>query len=186
MVELTSGTVYIDSKIPIEQILDLSIIAKVDNHAEMNFRGIVTDAMIYNFPRLEKEKISIIFRKAEVEETLFTGYIEQYIIQREADYNVITIYSKSLTSQIDEIQELNFFQNIHQTYRDLLMEVIRSYGWIGVGSQYNQETQRVFLQYKESTWSFIKRIASHMGVFVIPDITSDNLQMVVGEPLLVL
>lgn len=53
----------IDSKIPIEQILDLSIIAKVDNHAETYFRGIVTDAMIYNSPRLEKEKNSELLSK---------------------------------------------------------------------------------------------------------------------------
>lgn len=92
----------------------------------------------------------------------------------------IEIYSISLSGKLDEKKNKRSFQDKKVRYSKLLWEVLKPYGNVYVNSEYNQLTKRIYLQYDETDWEFINRIAGYMNALVIPDMTRDNLGLSFG------
>ncbi len=83
---------------------------------------------------------------------------------------------------LDREKKSRSFQNLYQTYNSVVQKVMSdtkdaSFQW---KLSNEQNINRLIVQYEESDWEFVKRIASHMHTFVIADEKNDLPSMYVG------
>lgn len=117
-------------------------------------------------------KIEIKISKDEVETMFFTGQIELFNIGNYgSEGHKIEIEALSVTKELDREKKFRAYQNIDLTLLDILQDV---------GAEYKQvnfifndilksiKIGKPIIQYNESDWDFIIRIASHAGVGVYP------------------
>jgi len=168
----------VHSKVHIKQILQLNISARVNEHASMIIKGIIDDHI--SVDSLCGEEISLSYYN-EKNIMLFNGYIQTYKINRDSGYRMIEINSISISGKIDEYKHSKSFQNVNQKYSELLAEVIGLNGKILVDRKYDQKTGQFLLQYNETDWEFIKRVANRMKAFIIPDIKNTGIKLLMGE-----
>ena len=72
------------------------------------------------------------------------------------------------------------FQNKDMKYTQLIDEVIKDYSgdYIDVVAK-GSTTDKFIIQYDESDWEFLKRMASHFNAGLVPDTYSDKPQILV-------
>ncbi|OAV41823.1 hypothetical protein M945_0729 [Clostridium saccharobutylicum DSM 13864] len=132
----------------------------------------------------DTEKININEVNERNSKRLFNG-----IVQNVKTTNVNGIYYleiQALTSSIklDIEKKSRSFQNVDMTYSDLINNMLSYYPGYGF-SQYAGKEQKIgkpLFQYKESDWSFLKRIASELSSELYCDVINSNFMFNFGIP----
>ncbi|OOM11682.1 late control protein D [Clostridium saccharobutylicum] len=132
----------------------------------------------------DTEKININEVNERNSKRLFNG-----IVQNVRTTNINGIYYleiQALTSSIklDIEKKSRSFQNADMTYSDLINNMLSYYPGYGF-SQYAGKEQKIgkpLFQYKESDWSFLKRIASELSSELYCDVINSNFMFNFGIP----
>lgn len=82
----------------------------------------------------------------------------------------VTLEAISYTSILDQTKRFRTFQNINQTYRELVKEVLSSYAnAFVIFPVSDKELGDIQVQYQETDWEFLKRMASQLGTGLVAD-----------------
>ncbi|SCW29941.1 Phage late control gene D protein (GPD) [Paenibacillus tianmuensis] len=121
---------------------------------------------------------------------LFTGTISKMSVQSEQ--NLLTISAVSLTYQLDIKPRSRSFQNVQMTYDELIQDVLDHYKKYTEHINYpdvqwssnlqGQKLEKFVLQYHETDWAFLKRMASRLEWGLIAGITRDQPYVHFGLP----
>ncbi|MGO4786541.1 hypothetical protein AB4124_03725 [Paenibacillus sp. 2KB_20] len=130
---------------------------------------------------------SLLIRKStgQGNEYLFAGGISNIDIQMEDGIPHVTIEGLSRTYEMDRQLESRSFQNKHLTYTDLIRQIANLYPG---GDAQNEATApdatigQLIVQYEETNWQFLKRLASRIGTVILPDIVMDSPRVYFGVP----
>ncbi|OAB35930.1 hypothetical protein PGLA_21105 [Paenibacillus glacialis] len=115
---------------------------------------------------------------------LFLGQIHHISIQVMHEQYQIVVEAISHTYNMDTLKKKRSFQHVEQQYTEIFDEVVASY----TNSDYidhtfnDRHTGKLIMQYEETDWSFLKRLASHAGVSLIADITAHKPRFWIGIP----
>lgn len=114
---------------------------------------------------------------------LFTGVIEDFTIYSESGLRKLKILLVTASIKMDMVEITRTFQNETSTYHELLQFIgdYPGYNFImheGEGSS----LEKMIVQYKESDWVFIKRMASHFNTSIIVDYKSEKVRYHFGVP----
>lgn len=105
------------------------------------------------------------------EKCLFAGVISEAELMDAGGYRCFHIELLSGTCQMDQAIRSRSFQNVSQTYSQIAKQVIAEYpggaAIISVGEDLIIE--RPIIQYRETDWAFLMRLASHCGGVVVPE-----------------
>ncbi|MGG3504887.1 hypothetical protein ABES58_05315 [Paenibacillus lautus] len=118
-------------------------------------------------------------------EYLFAGGISNIDIQMEDGIPHVTIEGLSRTYEMDRHLESRSFQNKSLTYTDLIRQIANLYPG---GDAQNEATPpeatigQLLVQYEETNWQFLKRLASRIGTVILPDIVMDSPRVYFGVP----
>ncbi|GIO95275.1 hypothetical protein J14TS5_03610 [Paenibacillus lautus] len=118
-------------------------------------------------------------------EYLFAGGISNIDIQMEDGIPHVTIEGLSRTYEMDRHLESRSFQNKSLTYTDLIRQIANLYPG---GDAQNEATPpeatigQLLVQYEETNWQFLKRLASRIGTVILPDIVMDAPRVYFGVP----
>ncbi len=163
----------------------LEIDRAIGDHARATVRGIIGDD--------EAEKYrGLVFGKTWVEivaedekgfmRKLMTGVIAGFSLEKLPHEYVLELTLKSGTCLMDGTRHFRSFQDSSRTYLDAVEGIISAYGEGGTDGEKGMERAVDFLlQYQETDWAFIKRIASHVGLAVTPDITRKGVFFSIGN-----
>lgn len=180
MEAVSMDMVELDGAIPIEKILDFAVTARVNEHAQMHFRGIINkDRDVKDvLGKLKGEEMSL--RCGDV--PYFTGRIISAQFKNVGEY--YTIVAKCISSSycFDIKRHSRSFQDIEMTYEQMLKKVEKA---SGIGNILpiagrNNAIGYPIIQYEETDWEFTKRMASHHGTVVIPEIAHGQPQISMG------
>ncbi|MGG4108471.1 EndoU domain-containing protein [Paenibacillus lautus] len=130
---------------------------------------------------------SLLIRKSagQGNEYLFAGGISNIDIQMEDGIPHVTIEGLSRTYEMDRHLESRSFQNKSLTYTDLIRQIANLYPG---GDAQNEATppeatiRQLLVQYEETNWQFLKRLASRIGTVILPDIVMDAPRVYFGVP----
>lgn len=166
-------------------IENLKIDRAIGEHATVRLRGCIHDKDAESYKRLALEKLWVkITAEDEGGETeiLMTGVIAGFSLERQQHVSILELVLKSGTYLMDGEVHFRSFQNKGMTYIDVLKTINKHYDDSGVIAENGMETSVDFLlQYKESDWEFVKRIASRFGLKVTPAVGREGAFYYVGN-----
>ncbi|XOK58295.1 DUF6531 domain-containing protein [Paenibacillus elgii] len=158
-------------------------------HARMQLGGIMSEEDSQALVRQGSYRDSIglyAAREGRPEEPLFLGQLHEIQVDRIHGVYNVRVDVISHTYQLDVGRKSRSFQHAGMLYTDVLSEVIHAYS--GGNFLETDAFQRgaslgdLVLQYEETDWEFIQRIASHAGAVVTPDVSTHAPRLWIGTP----
>ncbi len=167
MTALTYDKLRLRSRIKIGSITDLYISIVKNEHGVMEVEGIIDGDE-------DKESIveDIVLSSIGTEISLhvegrdiplFSGIVENVELEIRNSIYYARIKSASATILMDRVRKKRSFQSVGSTYEDIVDSIVREYKngatICTVGSE--ESIGKPLIQYNETDWEFLKRLASH-------------------------
>ena len=165
--------------------LDKMVIEKsVNEHSIANIKGIINKEKVEDSRAYleQKNPVLTITYGDDDRKILFKGVIDYYNLTSEKSTNYLELKATSYSVLLAEEKRNRIFQNLGFTYNEVLDKLSSDNGKFHISfSESSQgdtplvsDMNPVILQYMESDWNFIKRIASYLGQIVLVDDTKDD------------
>lgn len=169
--------IRITEKLKMESMLPLAVVEsfrfdwRPNRHAVLELVGFINRGMEYKRSELYDSKVKVWLEKDGTEQILFYGCIGKIEEQIVGNTTKVCLKVESGSSGLDRELDKKSFQDIDKSYADVACEVAESSGGRVICTEGNEQTiERPFIQYEETAWGFIKRLASRLGTCVIADI----------------
>jgi len=183
MRNIAAHNLHINCKISIEQILSFEMSVEKDTHAAMQARvlsgGNMSEEIIEEFcgTTIEAE----ITDDNGVTTRIFAGHIDNLKIDYEGELEIVTISALSSTILLDIKKKSRSFQDTSREYFYVIHRVLDDTEDANSIIQVQDKLiKKPVIQYEETDWQFIKRLASHLGTSVIPDIREASPRVTIG------
>ena len=155
------------SSFAMEKILDFQTWEEPGEHARGNFRLLLSE----NETGINSMNAPIqLLGQGNTAGALFSGYPEKVEIKEERGYRIADIQAVSGTILLDQKKSNRVFQKKVQTYMGIASIVTADTehsACILPGS--DMRTGGTLIQYQETDWRFLKRMASQLGLPLVPD-----------------
>lgn len=173
---------------PIQHIEHLHIERNLNDHAFLRIRGIFPEGEKARSIQMEgaSESVEVIQKDEHGKRlrTLFHGKITHVNLNTVRDIYYIEIEAVSHTIQLDIKPITRSFQDRNLTYEKLQRHILSKYEGSDIIDTVSQNTKlREFtLQYRETDWAFLKRMASRFGGVLVPEIAAETPKFWFGMP----
>ena len=155
------------SSFAMEKILDFQTWEVPGEHARGNFRLLLSE----NETGINSMNAPIqLLGQGNTAGALFSGYPEKVEIKEERGYRIADIQAVSGTILLDQKKSNRVFQKKAQTYMGIANTITADTehsACILPGS--DMRTGGTLIQYQETDWNFLKRMASQLGLSLVPD-----------------
>ena len=123
-------------------------------------------------------------RVSQGEEILFAGILHQIQAVREKGKWELSLQYISGTYEMDWKKRSRVFYRQGDCYQDVIGKVAALYPQIQVRDEITKgaASPGTLLQYEETDWQFLKRLASHFSSFLVPDTASWQSRFYFGLP----
>ncbi|MDF2636207.1 MAG: phage tail protein [Pelosinus sp.] len=182
-----------------KDILELKITQGINEHATLFIRGVLPsdDANTENkdYVQTTTQNTPITLKYIDntgAEKILFQGVVTNIKQQTMAEVNYLDIEAISFSYLLDVKKFSRSFQRDGEPYSyifDRINSLAREYvpnltGDVvtAEGNQEDATTECLVIQYQETDWNFLKRLASHFNIGLTPDITFDSPKVYFGLP----
>lgn len=157
---------------------ELSIVKSINDHARVRVVAVVPEGEKDKYVNMTKThtNIEIINEGDSGAKNLFKGIVTDIEVKAVRGVYYVTIEGVSTTFDLDLKIKRRSFQNKDMTYTSLIKEVIKDYfgaDFIDVAAN-SKKIDKVIIQYDETDWQFLIRLASHFNTGLIPDTNSDK------------
>ncbi|KQO06238.1 contractile injection system protein, VgrG/Pvc8 family [Paenibacillus sp. Leaf72] len=159
-----------------------------NEHTKVRLRGIASEETVLKLMRSASMNadIELFYENSESNRKIFHGIIihmdaEAQGIEAGA-VHYLTIEALSHTYLMDIVTKQRSFQNMNMTYEQLIKEVLEDYpksDFLHYGTA-GDTLNGITLQYQETDWSFIKRMASRLYIPLIAHSTFNSPKFVLG------
>lgn len=168
-------------------LLKCTITKEINNHYSAEVLGIISEKNaeknIYNCA--EDSGISICaYDESGDKKTIFKGIIETIRLEIVGGLYTIAVKASSYSILLDQRECCRTFQNSNQTYKNIC-EFIKSRNknaFFIYTEGIKEKTKDIIVQYDETDWMFLKRIASFLHTVIVPDVENDNICLCFGIP----
>ena len=168
------------SSFAMEKILDFQTWEIPGEHARGSFRLLLSE----NETGINGMNAPIqLLGQGNTAGALFSGYPEKVEIKEERGYRIADIQAVSGTILLDQKKSNRVFQKKVQTYMGIASIVTADTehsACILPGS--DMRTGGTLIQYQETDWNFLKRMASQLGLPLVPDISYYYPRFYLGLP----
>ena len=168
------------------KISELKIESKINDHAKLYIKGIIDsekgDKYVEGANDESFIKISVKDNKNDIKD-LFQGIVINISINTSNDIKILEIEALSATFLMDINKKNRTFQNENSTYRNIIDTVNSSYKNISIVDNVT-ETAKIdtfVVQYKETDWEFVKRLASYFNSWIVPECQLTDIKYSIGK-----
>jgi len=184
---VTYGNVKLVSPFDILHLEELWIEKEYNHHARIFLSGVIPDEKKDSY--IDKVSSKDILEVCQISdnsgnEVLFKGFITNIEIKAVRGIYYVIVEGISCTYEMDIKLKKRSFQNKDMQYTELIKEVIKDYSgadFIDTVAK-SEKLEKVVIQYDETDWEFLKRMASHFNAGLVPDATSDKPKFWFGIP----
>ena len=160
--------------IPFEalSIEDIKITISLNDHASLYIKLLTAEGKIQEYVNrnIENEKVTVYKENGQ---KLFVGKLKKFEMSFEGGVEAMEIYCTSYTKDFDIKKNSRAFYNLTLPYSSLINKVLESYpkkGFIDNATG-GALIGNFVLQYEETDWEFIKRMATRFNAVLLPDVT---------------
>lgn len=171
---------------PFDKITDLRVIKQVNEHGKLSISGIVPEKKMDQYIEQidENETIEIYLTRDGGQLPLFYGIVTNVTVAAVRNVRTMTIEASSMTFLMDVKKDSRSFQNSQQRYSDVIAKVTESFPGAAVIDHVSKGASigGLIVQYQETAWTFIKRLASHFHMPLIPVTNLPGVKYYAGLP----
>ncbi|OAZ49946.1 contractile injection system protein, VgrG/Pvc8 family [Paenibacillus polymyxa] len=169
-------------------IEQLQITRTINDHAYLHISGMLSEeqgaACIGQ--NMEQEPIVIhqLNDQGQSLRRLFHGIVMRMSVHYVRGVYTFELEAASHSYQMDIKRKRRSYQDIHRTYDDLVTALVRKYQYgDAIDTVSNHAKLETFvLQYEETDWAFLKRLASRFGSVLVPEVTAASPKVFFGMP----
>lgn len=185
-----SETVYTYSNIFIspykfEKIINLKVTKELNEHEKLCVKAIIPEENVDKYVENadDNEVIEVQIRDKDQPLVLFKGLVTNIQLSAENNVRSITIEALSTTYLMDIKKKKRSFQNKAASYNEIFNSINCEYSEDVIGgTSQDKSIGELLVQYNETDWQFIKRLASHLNAPLVPDSKMNGIRYYVGVP----
>lgn len=168
------------------QVQDYKAIQQVNEHAQAEIKGTIPyDRRIdYMKAGMQQMWVQVVAVCEDMETILFYGLVKELQVKVEDGTCVVSISLCSGTQLMDYEEHIRSFQEEELTYRNLLDTCSQGYEKAAkimtVGKE--NKIRHFIMQYRETDWAFIKRLAAQSSAVVFADCSTEGVKYHFGIP----
>lgn len=152
---------------------ELTITKQMNEHTYVKFTGIVDEEKKDSYVRLSSSNTVVEITQVNEEGgswVLFSGLILNLSVSVNRGVHILEVEGVSHTHELDIRKKSRSFQNHSMTYPQLLDQIAAGYSNIDImdAATDGAAIGKFTLQYEETDWQFLKRIASRMRTGLMP------------------
>ncbi|MGE7912651.1 DUF6531 domain-containing protein [Lysinibacillus xylanilyticus] len=162
----------------------LTIKHKANDHARLYFTGMIAEEQAQKYIQRVNHTDEVVVKFGRESAILFSGRIENAELQASQGVHYVSVEAVSFTANMDIAKRSRSFQDANMTYVQLINNIVKAYpngDYIDQASN-GQAIGSIAIQYLETDWEFIKRMASHLHAVVFPDLKGKGARFWLGTP----
>jgi hypothetical protein len=174
---ITYERIKISGGLGMAEVKELELSIEANCHATARLTGRVEKNKYLEASKesLEKHVTEIFILEEDGSEPLqpiFSGYPKKVTFTEEGDYYYLNLELISGTILLDREKKSRSFQDVSRNYGEIIKKAITDIKGANVICLLGSETKPIMplIQYMETTWEFIERLASHLGACVYPEV----------------
>ena len=134
------------------------------------------------FEQANADKIKISAKINKKDTVLFQGYISNLSLRTTIDETILTIDLLDAACLLNLKYETCSFQKLTDKYEEVLKTAVKDSGGKVNLKVTDKAIEKMIVRLNETSWQFIKRMASHFNAMVFTDITAEKPLVTVGLP----
>lgn len=168
---------------PFHKILNLKIAHTVNEYASCLVVGeMEADTAAEILKRTdETTRVDVVTSAPGQPQKLFCGVVADVYTEAETQYVILTLKLRDMCSRLDIQKRNRTYQNTAKTYGQIIDDCLAGSGNSSVTAT-DEPIGELIMQYGETNWEFVKRMASHLSVPIVTDITAAKPNFFVGMP----
>lgn len=161
-------------------IENFKLVQKLNDHFCLTFSALVSeeenDNAVYYTQVGRQVVVNYTLAGFKKPKKMFQGVVTDVKVKTVGQVSTLYVTAHSNTIMLDALKSSYSYQDISRTYESIVKEVLkRNKGSKAIyDSAASNATKKFTLQYKETDWEFIKRLASEKNLPLIPDYTSEH------------
>lgn len=156
----------------------LQITRMINDHAYLQISGVLPEEQGAKCigKTMDQEPIVIhqLDEQGQSVRRLFHGIVMRLSVHCTRGVYMFELEAASHSYQMDSKVKKRSYQDIHRTYDDLVTTLVRKYRYGDAIDTVSNHTKldAFVLQYEETDWAFLKRLASRFGSVLVPEVTA--------------
>ncbi|MEK5377542.1 phage baseplate assembly protein V [Paenibacillus sp. FSL P2-0173] len=173
---------------PLQTISELRIERKLNDHARLKISGWLDEEQRDHYIEQDQDNEPVIIRtkteNGQPERILFHGLLVHAETRMVRGIYYVELEAVSHTIQLDITPVTRSYQDTLMPYGNLIKQIIQKYNQADVIDNITDSTilHEFTLQYRETDWAFLKRMASRFGTVLIPEISLNGPKFWFGMP----
>jgi hypothetical protein len=180
---VTGGNLEI-APFKLEELVEFKLSQAINDHARLYFKGVISETLkdqpVHDTAKETQVEVSQIDHGVN-KTLLFKGIVSRVEVKAVRDIYYLEVEAISLTQMLDVKLKSRSFQNENMTYQALIKQVVNEYnGDIQDRVSNGKKIGKFIMQYQETDWQFLQRLASGFNTGLIPFILSDKPKLYFG------
>ncbi|ALP36271.1 hypothetical protein ASL14_08930 [Paenibacillus sp. IHB B 3084] len=173
---------------PLQTINELRIERKLNDHARLKISGWLDEEQRDQYIEQDQDNEPVIIRtkteNGQPERILFHGLLVHAETRMVRGIYYVEFEAVSHTIQLDITPVTRSYQDTLMPYGNLIKQIVQKYNQADVIDNITDSTilHGFTLQYRETDWAFLKRMASRFGTVLIPEISLNGPKFWFGMP----
>ncbi|TYA10729.1 hypothetical protein FRY98_23370 [Paenibacillus faecis] len=169
------------------KLLELKLEKKFQDHARLRFTGIIAEEMEEKYVKMASEQLPVEMyytdHKGKVH-TLFHGLILKLHVRVDRDAYWLEAEAVSHTYGMDIKPQYRSYQNAAMKIPEVMEHIFKTYERASLLNTFTEQKKLggFTLQYQETDWEFLKRLASHYHAPLVPSVAQSRICVYLGVP----
>lgn len=163
-----------------ERITELRLLKKANEHARLHFRGVLKEGEEESLIEEDWEEKAVTLK--EDGNTLFCGVATDIGIVCESGVYYLEAEAVSWTIKLDKEEKKRSFQENGMSYYAIAKQLAGEAGGSVACHAKEKAVKNLLLEYRETDWEFLKRLASHSNSVLVPDPKETKPSFAFGVP----
>jgi hypothetical protein len=168
-----------------EKINKFRLVQEINEHARFYISGILSEESTDEYVETasENQTISVALTNADQSiEPFFNGIVTNISISVKNNVRTLEIEALSYTYLMDTLKCSATFQNEQFTYTNVFNKINSKYGSYSMVNNVTGsiKVNQLLVQYRETDWEFLKRLASHFNVGLVPACSLSGIKYSIG------
>lgn len=155
----------------LERILELELVKKVNEHTKLYVRGVLKEGAGDSLIAQQWDAQAIKLIKSG--KTLFSGVATDVGVVCENGIYYLEAEAVSWTVMMDREEKKRSFQEKGRSYQSIVNQLAGEAGGTAKCVAPDKQIENLLLEYRETDWEFLKRLASHSNSVLVADPTKD-------------
>ena len=153
-------------------------------HSVLNITGLIAEGNRMAYANLARKQVQVCAKALDENGTeiiLFQGVLTNLVVYSEYELHTMSIEVKTESFLLDQKPHTRTFQPNDTTYHSMIKTCLdAAKGEFIMRERRDWQANQLTIQYRESDFSFILRLARRLGVVVLPEVKTTGKRLLVG------